>query len=346
MRQRSLNNVNRFGRYLSLLKKVKEDGTVPFLPKSIELKLSNLCNLRCRMCQPVNSSSLAKEWPLVSDLMKTHNAWVYKVLKKQDIQKNPFISAFNNNKKWWNDFDQLVDSLDVIEFAGGEPLIDPLHYKTLDLLMRRSEKIDLKYSTNLTRLTFKGRHIFDYWKKFKSVSVYASIDGINEVYDYIRTGVNFEKVDSNLNEIIQNQDVCFKDVAVACTIQVYNAFQLPQFIDYFSKKKIKFHSHRVTHPSFLNIQVLPQYLKDQLTEDLLDYQERFNEGGVFEESVIHHLNLHIRDHLNHMNGKDMSHLIPFLKDYTQKLDQSRKTDIFGIIPELKDVFNKGSQIKK
>ena len=337
MRQRALRKYSHYSSRLSLLKDMN-DETVPFLPKSIELKLSNLCNLKCRMCHPIDSSSWINEWPLISGLMQKHNGWVYKATKKQNLLKKPLISAFKDDKRWWQDFEKIADSLEFIDFAGGEPLMDPLHYRILDLLSEKASRIKLKYSTNLTSLDFKGTPVFDYWKKFKAVSVYASIDGIHDVYEYIRTGAKFADVDANLNQIMQNESVCFDNIVVACTLQVYNAFQLPEIMDYYSKKGISFHSHRVTYPTFLSTQVLTPELKALATESILAYQGKLNKEKSFPKDIINNLNRHIRDHLNHMNGKDCSHLIPPLVDYTKKIDQSRETDICDAVPELKNLF--------
>ena len=324
--------------YFSLLKKVDIDGTVPFLPKSIELKLSNLCNLRCRMCHPVDSSSWAKDWTLVEDLMKKHTHEIHRTAKKQNISKNPFVSAFKDERKWWQDFEKIADSLEIVKFVGGEPLIDPLHYKVLDLLKKRASEIKLDYSSNLTHLSFKGTSILDYWKNFKSVWLFASVDGIGDLYDYIRTGAKFSKVEANLNRIVESQSVCFEEIGVLCTIQIYNTFQLPKIMDYFSRKKIYFHSNRVIHPAFLNSQVLPKKLKDQATKSLLEYREKLYKEKPFEDEIIENLNHHIQDHLSHMNGRDCSYLLPDFVDYTKRMDQSTGTHILSVVPELKDLF--------
>ena len=340
MRQRALRDFkgSRWNEYSPFLKGVPADGTVPFLPKSIELKLSNLCNLRCRMCHSVDSSSWVKDWPEVSDLMKQYNQWAYNSAEKQNVQKNPLISAFKDNDQWWKDFEKLVDSVELIEFAGGEPLIDPLHYRILDLLMRRAPHIRLKYSSNLTKLVFKGKHVFEYWKHFKNVSVYASVDGIHEVYDYIRTGTTFEDIMENMNQIIGENDVNFDEVAVACTIQVYNVFQLPQMMKYFSEKGVRFHSHRVTAPTFLNTQIMPAEMKEKATIEVTEFKQWLIDEKPYEKWTCSNLIRHIDDHINHMNGRDWTHLIPAFQDYTDRLDRLRKTDARKSIPELEPLF--------
>lgn len=338
MRQRALRPFpgSRWSTYSPLLDEVDESGAVPYLPKTLELKLSNLCNLKCRMCHPVDSSSWVSDWNDISDLMKKYNQWAYSSAEKMNVTKKPLISGFQDQEQWWRDFESMVQSIDLIEFAGGEPLMDPLHYRILDLLLPRASQIHLKYSTNLTTLQFKGTSVFNWWQKFKGVSVYASIDGIHEVYDYIRTGSQFSIVEKNLQTIQNTPNLPIDELAVACTIQVYNVFQLPQIIEYFTKNNIRFHSHRVTAPTFLNTQVLPTSLKEKATEQILKYSETLD--NQWPVSVSNNIKNHIQDHLRHMNGNDASFLLPALQDYTSRLDKKRKTSVLKSIPELIDIF--------
>ncbi|MBY0383952.1 twitch domain-containing radical SAM protein, partial [bacterium] len=324
--------------YSSLLNQVDPSGHVPFLPKTIELKLSNLCNLKCRMCHPVDSSSWAADWNDISDLMQKHNQWAYSAAEKKNVSKKPLISGFQDQTQWWDDFAKMAQSLDLIEFAGGEPLMDPLHYRILELLAPRASEIRLKYSTNLTTLSFKGQSVFDYWSKFKSVSIYASIDGIHDVYNYIRTGAQFSTIEKHFDELQSCKTVNFDELAVACTIQVYNVFQLPEIIDYFSRRNIRFHSHRVTAPTFLNTQVLPEEFKKIAADKIIDYRESIIKESRFDRHTLANIQNHINDHLQHMHGRNWSHLLAALKDYTSRLDKKRNTSVLTSIPELRPLF--------
>jgi len=317
---------------------VDVDGTTSFFPKSIELKLSNLCNLQCRMCHPVDSSSWVKNWPLVEDLMRKNSRGIYETAKEQNLLKNPLVSAFKDDKRWWEDFEKIKDSLEIVKFVGGEPLIDPLHYKVLDLLKKRASEIKLEYSSNLTFLSFKGTSILDYWKDFKGVWLYVSVDGLGDLYNYIRTGAKFSQVEANLDSIVQDKNVCFEQIGVVCTIQAYNTFQLPEIMDYFSKRGIYFHSNRVSYPAFLNSHVLPKNLRDQATESILEYREKLHKERPFEKKVIRNLSRHIQDHVNHLNGRDCSHLLPDLVDYTKRMDQITGTNILSVVPEFESLF--------
>jgi len=77
--------------------------------------------------------------------------------------------------------------------------MDPYHYKILDKLAEYGENIELKYATNGTTLGIKGgRTIHDYWPKFKSIAVNVSIDGLHDVYEYIRGNGKFSVIEENI----------------------------------------------------------------------------------------------------------------------------------------------------
>lgn len=342
MRQRALNQdhaESRWNTHKHLLKNYNQDGSMKNLPVSLELKLSNYCNLRCRMCHPVDSTSWSKDWTVVEDLMKPFNDWTYNAVRENNLVAKPHVSGFQDNAQWWREFEQIVDHVDLIEFAGGEPLLDPLHYQILKMLERRAPEIRLKYSTNLTRLGLGQHNVLELWKNFKSVSVYTSMDGIYGVYDYIRTGAKFEGVLQNLQTILTQKEVKFDELAVACTIQVYNAFQLPEIFEYFSNMNIVLHTHRVTSPNFLSVKILPQDVKKQLTEEANAFLQKLSKRTDIDEYKIRHMTRHMKDHLNFMNGTDDNERCwgPFL-DYTRRMDKARNTSVVESIPQLKRFF--------
>lgn len=341
MRMRALQNTGKWGRWETTkdsLKHYREDGTLDITPKSVELKISNLCNLKCRMCHPLDSTLWAKDWPAVEDMMEKHNRGTYHLARQLNVVKKPLLSEFVNNKQWWDDIESLVDHLEIVEFAGGEPLIDPVHFRLLDMFQRRAPEIDLKYSTNLTKLSYRGQDVTKMWSNFKSVEVYASIDGIHDVYEYIRTGGRFADVENNLKVISSNRNFNLSEAAIACTIQIYNAFQILDIAEYFLKMGIKFHTHTVTWPQLLNVQVLPKYAKDILTEQTIDWMKR-TPNNETEEYFLPRTKGHLNDFVNFMNGEDKSHLLPAFCEYTRRLDKVRETDARKISPILRQIMD-------
>jgi hypothetical protein len=70
------------------------------------------------------------------------------------------------------------------------------HYFMLEQLIRSMEKQMYAFSTTLTfsELAFKDKHVFDYWKHFKNVSVGASLDASwDQRAELIRKGTDWKQ---------------------------------------------------------------------------------------------------------------------------------------------------------
>jgi len=287
------------------------------------------------MCHPVDSTKWAKDWPLVSDLQK-HNEWTYNNVEKHNLVEHPYLCEWENHPSFFEDIERLSKNLKTIWFAGGEPLIDPMHYKLLDML--KDKDIELQYATNLTQIKFKEKSVFDYWKHYKRIIINISLDGVGDVYNYIRTNADFNDVVKNIKTI---QDIAKKEsieiiMIAACTVQAYNIFNLPNIIDFVIDNKMWFHTHRVTWPQFLSCHVLPQELKQIATNRLEDYLNSFKKrrgmDNFYRVNVIRHIN----DNLNFLNGRDLSKLWPDFIEYSKILDKATGSKpLEEIIPELK-----------
>jgi sulfatase maturation enzyme AslB (radical SAM superfamily) len=177
--------------------------------------------------------------------------------------KYPHIKPFDDTDNWWASFEKLIPHFRRVEFAGGEPLMDPQHYKILDMLKPYGKNIELKYATNGTTTGIsKGRTVYDYWPHFRSVAVNVSIDGIHAVYDYIRSNSSFSTVEENVKVFQSFPNV--SRVVGAFTAQAGNMLQAAECIDYFiNEMNIVFYSHRVSYPNFLSAQEFPQVLNDE-----------------------------------------------------------------------------------
>ena len=130
--------------YFSVIDELQDDYSLPFKIPILEAKLSNFCNLKCRMCHPLDSTSWHADWQYIHHLMEKANTSTYQKVLDYNLINKPYVSAFDNNDDFWNQFDKMIPYFDLIEFAGGEPLIDPIHYKIIHKLKDRVQNISLK----------------------------------------------------------------------------------------------------------------------------------------------------------------------------------------------------------
>jgi MoaA/NifB/PqqE/SkfB family radical SAM enzyme len=341
LRQRHINGVipeARINLYPNALDNLCEDYTMPFEFPTMEIKLNNLCNLKCRMCNPLDSTNW-KDWDEVKPFYERENNYLVPTVAKLVKTPGQYIGPFDDTDHWWSSLEKLIPYFRRVEFAGGEPLMDPQHYKILDMLKPYAKNIEIKYATNGTTLGIsRGRTIHDYWPYFKSVAVNVSLDGIHDVYDHIRTNSDFTQVEKNIKEIQTIPNV--SRVVGAFTAQAGNILQAAECIDYFiNQMNIVFYSHRVSYPNVLSAQVLPQELKDLAIERLLAVDRAlWTFDNVQKYPILEKITRQqIRDNINYLQAKDQSHLWSDFLEFNRRLDQSRNSkSILDVVPEFKN----------
>jgi molybdenum cofactor biosynthesis enzyme MoaA len=322
--------------YPDALDALNDDYTMPFELPTMEIKLNNLCNLRCRMCNPLDSTSW-KDWDQVTEFYKKENNILIPIIDELTDTPGQYIGPFDNSDNWWKSFEKLLPYFRRVEFAGGEPLMDPYHYKILDRLAEYGDNIELKYATNGTTLGIKGgRTIHDYWPKFKSIAVNVSIDGIHDVYEYIRGNGKFSEIEENVKVFQSFPNVT--RVVGAFTVQANNIMQIDKVIDYFiNKMGIVFYSHRVNYPMVLSAQVLPPQLKAKVVDRLEQMKTEILEYPLVQQhKLLEQVTLQqIQDNINFLESKCMysSHWKDCV-EFNKRLDKTRGQDFFKANPDF------------
>lgn len=339
LRQRHIKDAipeSRINLYPDALNSLADDYTMPFELPTMEIKLNNLCNLKCRMCNPLDSTNW-KDWDSVVPFYKKENNFLVPTISNLVKTPGQYIGAFDDTDNWWASFEKLLPHFRRVEFAGGEPLMDPQHYKILDMLKPYGKNIEIKYATNGTTLGIsKGRTIHDYWPHFRSVAVNVSIDGIHDVYNYIRGNGDFSEVKQNIKEIQSIPNV--SRVVGAFTAQAGNILQAAECIDYFiNKMGIVFYSHRVSYPNCLSAQVLPQELKDLAIKRLQAVSLRVATfPNVKKHPILEKITQQqIQDNINYLQAKDQHHLWQDFLEFNLNLDATRGQSLLDVVPEFK-----------
>ena len=338
LRQRHIKDTipeSRINLYPNALDTLTEEYTMPFEFPTMEIKLNNLCNLKCRMCHPMDSTSW-NDWQEVEPFYQKEGNFLPEKIANLNLKRKPYLDSFDDTDNWWDSFEKLLPHFRRVEFAGGEPLMDPQHYRILDMLKPYGKNIEIKYATNGTTLGIsQGRTIHDYWPHFRSVAVNVSLDGIHDVYNYIRGNGDFNVVEQNIKEIQRIPNV--SRVVGAFTAQAGNILQAADCVDYFiNKMNIVFYSHRVSYPNCLSAQVLPRELKDIAIKRLEEIKLRVpNFENVKKHPILKQITLQqIQDNINYMNSKDQSHMLNDFIKFNLQLDKSRNQSLFNVMPEL------------
>ena len=322
--------------YPDAISKMNHDFTMPYEIPTMELKLNNLCNLKCRMCHPMDSTSW-NDWNEVKEFYQKENNIMFHIVEEHDLENKPFLDKFQDNPEWWNSLEKNLPHFRRVEFAGGEPLMDPQHYRILDMLAPYGDQIEIKYATNLSMLGKGARNIYDYWPKFKSVAVNVSIDGLNESYEYIRGNANWEQLITNIKEIQHITNI--SRIVGAVTVQVSNVLILDKMIEYFlDDLGIIFHSHRVEYPKVLSAQCLPNELKDIAIGRLQNISLRVHEFKLVKKQpeLLQYTLNQIQDNINYLKARDQSDKWVDTISFNKKLDVSRNQSFVDITPEFRN----------
>jgi|TARA_R110000744_G_C19307414_1_gene556376 radical SAM protein with 4Fe4S-binding SPASM domain len=158
-------------------------------PFYIDLKLTNVCNLKCRMCGPMASSLIQKE-----------NAKEYGDKGNAYWHQDKLIGTHNLES-----FISWLPEINWLCFTGGEPFVGKENRELLQMIIDKgySDKIDLHFNTNGMLMP---DIIIKILKQFRNVSIAFSIDDIGERLRYHRHGADWETIKKNVEKVPDNME--------------------------------------------------------------------------------------------------------------------------------------------
>lgn len=258
-----------------ILEDTEADGTTSTRIRSIDYRLGNLCNLRCRMCHPNASKLLLEEWNKVA-------------FRRHRVSKEK--AAFYENMDWfqqpalWQELESQLPYIEHLHFAGGEPLIIPEVFQALELCVDRgvAGRIELTFNTNATKLP---ERMLALWPEFKGVKLLCSVDAYGALNDYIRHPARWSRIAANLERLDREHEALnLKEVRLSATVQIYNIFRLDELFDYCAEQfDFIEHEPNLIHlsvPSYFNVQHLPDVLKDEARVRLRHLRSSLEQRGL------------------------------------------------------------------
>jgi len=223
----------------------------------IDLRLSNLCNLKCMMCYPDSSSSLIGDYKTWSNELP--------FMTKNDTSFELF--------QWFNEdiveqLKQHKDSLRYLYINGGEPFIMPIQWKMLEKLIEWdvAKNIHISYNTNCTTY---DESFNDYWKHFKVVTVGCSIDAVGDKNTFIRSPSKWDVAVENIYKIAHNEHI--DGMNITNSIQWLNAPFLDEFYEWALpiieiKPFTTINQNFVVFPHYLSLNCASLKFKQELRE--------------------------------------------------------------------------------
>ena len=290
-----------------------------FEPVYFDIRLNNICNLKCRMCSGYFSSAIAREEVELFGNKK------YVQSSIRSAQRKLLLKEILN----------FLPQAEEVYFAGGEPLLAVEHYEILDALIAcGNTDVKIKYNTNFTTLQYQSRNILEIWKNFTNITIGASIDAQGIVAEYVRHGTVWETIESNL-ELVKSQ--CpHVNVTVESTVGLLNIASLVVLQKTWHKSgKLdisKFSQAILIGPEHLALTTLPLEHKHRL--DIL-----VNDHILWcHENAAARLANQWKDVLKYMWSADTSYNLTEFKRLITIFDHHRHESLEKSIPELQNLI--------
>ena len=227
----------------------------------LDLKLGNICNLKCRICGSWSSSQFAAEEIKFNRKEETRGSFAYQMLKDGAWPRE--------SVEFWADLDRHLDNIRYIEFTGGEPFMIKEHFQLLQKLVDtgRAAQVEIHYNTNGTQYPEEGEAI---WKHFKHVEIALSIDDVEHRFEYQRSNAVWTDVVANTERFRQlrsrNSNITLQ---ACCTINVFNVYYLETVAQWLIQQKFDFIYWNMMHDAYyFSISTLPETAKAAITKQL------------------------------------------------------------------------------
>jgi MoaA/NifB/PqqE/SkfB family radical SAM enzyme len=234
-----------------------DDGKLIF----IDLKLGNICNLKCRICGSFSSSKWAQEEIEIQKEWPTN----YKnTLPYQHLQKGQWP---RKNNDFWTNMNLLLPHIRYFEFTGGEPFLIKEHFELLRKAVELdyAKNIEIHYNTNGTNFPMEGLEL---WPHFKLVEIAFSIDDVNERFEYQRYGAKWDEVNANIQKFQELKRNNVNIVLQHClTVNVFNIYYLTDIFQWMQKQHFDSIYFNVLHDAwYYSIRSLPDIAKQQIVD--------------------------------------------------------------------------------
>jgi MoaA/NifB/PqqE/SkfB family radical SAM enzyme len=283
----------------------------------LDLKLGNICNLKCRICGSWSSSQFASEELKFVDNKK--ESFHYQMLRDGAWPRE--------NSQFWTELNSSLNDIRYLEFTGGEPFLIQEHFDLLQTLVDQgvAHQVEIHYNTNGTQYP---EHAEKIWQHFRHVEIAFSIDDVGARFEYQRTNAVWSEVCDNIELFKQmrarNQNISLQ---VCCTVNVFNILYLADVVTWISKQSFDFVYWNILHDApWLSVAHLPAVSKSAIAAHLKDqlFPAEFQEEM---QKVI--------EFMHQGNSADGVEL----KKNIEQLDLRRSESLTTVAPELAKVLN-------
>jgi organic radical activating enzyme len=299
------------------------DGTAPVTPLYFDLRLGNICNLKCTACKPLYSSQIERD--------PVHSKWI------SDAPYKRLGNRFGTDGEWFDapamlgEIVSLANSLLLVQLAGGEPTVNKTQIAFLQALSDsgRAAEIDLEVNSNLSNVR---QYVFDLFARFKSLKVTLSIDGSHEMYEYVRFPGKWEVLVANVARLRATRPGI--RVEINAVLQAVNAYNIVHLFDWAGLEGIPINvSIGRGLDDYNDFRILPLSMRNKFRAKFEGY---FKRKGNYDTSAFRQ---HLQSILAEMEATDFTEelrrerVVNFMH-FVNDMDKSRRLSFRAIAPEL------------
>jgi MoaA/NifB/PqqE/SkfB family radical SAM enzyme len=254
----------------------------------IDLKLGNICNLKCRICGSWSSSKWASEemdYLPAGANKKQHIAYTWLKQGRWPEESPDF----------WANLKALLPNIKYFEFTGGEPWLIEEHWDLLRHAVSTgdSKHIDIHYNTNATvdALGFEKSFL---WTHFGRVDIAFSVDNVSKRFEYERYGADWDEANKIIDGIHFARDTDTTNITtqLCFTINIQNVYYLDELLAWADTKGFGSIYFNMLHsPERMSIQYMTPEAKELVLNKLKTtfwttnkYQQEINNVVQFIEN--------------------------------------------------------------
>jgi MoaA/NifB/PqqE/SkfB family radical SAM enzyme len=286
----------------------------------LDLKLGNICNLKCRICGSWSSSTFATEelqWLRHNEDRKDNHH--YRMLRAGAWPRE--------NETFWSEIDQVVDQIRYIEFTGGEPFMIQEHFDLLQGLINKgiAHNIEIHYNTNGTQWPEEAEEI---WRYFKTVEIAFSIDDVGSRFEYQRSNAVWAEVQANIERFKEMRSRTSNiQLQVCTTVNVFNVYYLEAVANWIDTQAFDFVYWNMMHEAYyFSISTLPETAKQAISAQLRSARVSTTHQSEFAQII---------DFMNRGVSLDGDILRMRIAD----LDRKRQQNLALVEPEFAQIIN-------
>jgi len=284
----------------------------------LDLKLGNICNLKCRICGSWSSSTYAAEALQQVPKAEQKTNYHYIMLRAGAWPKESQV--------FWQEIDRHIDDIRYIEFTGGEPFMIREHFDMLKQLVKRgrAQTIEIHYNTNGTHFPAEAEEI---WQNFRTVEIAFSIDDLEARFEYQRTNAIWSEVETNIELFRQMRARNPKiQLQVCSTVSLFNVMYLEQLAGWIDQQQFDFIYWNILHePIHFSIASLPRHTKQMVDDSLSRAQVRDFHRNEFDR---------MRGFMHSGHSLDRDHIIQQIQSLDYTRDQKLADDHAAIAQAL------------